>query len=61
VEGLPVPLQDFEGITNWVLPTPDEAERVGPIMEELIKAKLGIEEEEEEEYDDDDEVEEEEE
>lgn len=39
--------QKFQGITKWVLPSEEEAERIGPVMESLIKAKLGIEDDEE--------------
>ena len=57
-------LQEFKGITKWILPSEEEAEEVGPIVEGIIRVKLGLdleddddddEDEEEEEEDDDDE------
>jgi hypothetical protein len=40
--------QEFKGITKWVLPSEEEAEEVGPIMEGIIKVKLGIDDLDEE-------------
>lgn len=40
--------QGFKGITKWVLPSEEEAEEVGPIMEGIIKVKLGIDDMDEE-------------
>ena len=42
-------LQEFKGITSWVLPSEDEAEEVAPIMEGIIKVKLGIDDMDEDE------------
>lgn len=48
-----ISIQDFKGITKWILPSEDEAEEVAPIMEGIIKVKLGIDD-----LDDDEEEEE---
>jgi len=53
--------QEFKGITKWVLPSEDEAEEVAPIMEGIIKVKLGIDDQDEDDEDGEDENEEEEE
>jgi len=36
------PFGSKKNIPNWLLASEDEAERVAPIMEELIKARLGV-------------------
>ena len=40
--------QNFKGITKWVLPSEEEAEEIAPLMEALIKVKLGIIDDDEE-------------
>jgi hypothetical protein len=57
---LPNP-QEFKGITKWILPSEEEAEEVAPIMEGIIKVKLGIDDQGEEDEEDEEEDEEEEE
>ena len=51
--------QEFKGITKWVLPSEDEAEEVAPIMEGIIKVKLGIDDQDDEDEDEDEEEDEE--
>lgn len=34
-----IPPQEFKGITKWILPSEEEAEYVGGIMEALIKVR----------------------
>ena len=49
--------QDFKGITKWILPSEDEAEEVAPIMEGIIKVKLGIDDLDDDEEEDEEEEE----
>lgn len=41
--------KEFKGITKWVLPNEEEAEEVAPIMEGIIKVKLGIDDQDDDE------------